>query len=358
MSTTATTTAAPATPAAPPAAAAPPPATPAAPAVLPPTATAAEVLAATAPKTETPPAAPAAPATTTTATTPDAAKPAEAPKVETPPPAPAAKPDDAAAAMVRREIQLQQERDKLKADAAALEKDRQELAALREAAALVKSGKRLDALAKIGVTYDELTQEQLATLDASKPITAGEMKDRLEKVKQEIEAERKAEADRQAKAAEDARKAQAQAEVEAFRAQTLKFVDDGAAAYPLTRAFNAGSLVYDTIVQHAYDTAKKDAEGRIVTPGEVLDFKTAAEKVEAFYRSKVDEVTKKPAAPAVQQTGAPPVTKTEPPKKADAPATLGGIAPATGTGKKPARTDEERMQAAIEAANRARATKT
>lgn len=349
MSTTATTTA---TPAAPPAAAAPPPATPA----LSPTATAAEVLAATAPKVETPPAAPAAPATTT-ATTPDAAKPAEAPKAETPPPTPAAKPDDAAAAMVRREIQLQQERDKLKADAAALEKDRQELAALREAAALVKSGKRLEALTKIGVTYDELTQEQLAALDSSKPITAGEMKERLEKVKQEIEADRKAEADRQAKAAEDARKAQAQAEVEAFRAQTLKFIDDGAAAYPLTRAFNAGSLVYDTIVQHAYDTAKKDAEGRIVAPGEVLDFKTAAEKVEAFYRSKVDEVTKKAAAPAVQQTGAPPVTKTEPPKKADAPATLGGIAPTTGTGKKPARTDEERMAAAIEAANRARATK-
>lgn len=291
------------------------------------------------------------------ATKPADAAPAVVPPAPAAPAAPtkagAALPSDADAAAVRREVEIQRKADAVKADAAKLAADkaafeaaRAEDAAVKEARATLAKGDPLAALKLLGVSYDDLTAAQLKLIEGGKPADIAAVR---AEVKAQFEAEK-------ATVAETARKEQEAADAAAIKAHELsavKFVEDNAAAYRLTRKFNAGSLVHQIVIQDLNDRATKDEAGRVVQYPTPISVKEAADRLEKFYRDNVDAIRKEEEAEvAAKKAPVVPATTTPPPApSATISSDLGG---STGNTPRTFRDDEERMQAAIAQLNASR----
>jgi len=213
----------------------------------------------------------------------------EAPPVAAPPPAAPAK-DDAAeriakafGAMSKKEKQLVEESRKLSAERAELAKDREAVAAHKAALAAAKA-KPLEALAALGLSYDELTNvianNNQLTPELRTKAEIEEAKDLARKAAADLEEMKK----ENATAAERAKEARKQAAQQQFQAQydrwvagTVAFVKANAVQYELTNLNDAQGEVPKLI------EAVHKKTGNLLTKEE------AAERIEAYFVERVEK---------------------------------------------------------------------
>lgn len=188
---------------------------------------------------------------------------------------------------------------------AAHEADLKELAEIR-----ALKDKPLKLLEKFGLSYDKITEAQLAAKDDPETIVDRKLAD----MKKEQEKEKTA--------AQEAEKQQQQESYDA----AIKALHDDAGEYvkghpeecELTLLYDGGSLVAQTIQQHYAATVEFDDAGKMVKPGRMLSMSEAAKLVEAEYESMIEKVT---ATKKFQAKMKPPAAKAADPK-APAPKTL------------------------------------
>lgn len=169
--------------------------------------------------------------------------------------------------------------EKIKADRAALDSRAASVKALEDAQALVKAGKRLDALKLLGVSYDDLTAEVLAKPADAETVKKTDLDALEKKLADAREKERAEEADTRTKAAKEAdQRAMAKhvADADAFLADDAKAAEP---VYQLTAIHGNGKMVSDLIVE-SYNRSCVFEDGKLVKPGKILSFKEAADLIE------------------------------------------------------------------------------
>lgn len=293
----------------------------------------------------TPPAAPAAPAgeleqVVEQVVAGELERPSTAPEPERDDkPAEPAKPtkvDPRFSALARKEAQLYREREALKAERAAVEQARQQVAAFEQARqqARLNPVAALEALGLSPVDVNEFI------LNGNKPTPSAEVqavRDELERYR----AEQAEQAERAERAAAERLAAERNAVLDTFRRTAVDFVEKNPDRYPLTTIHNGATLVPKIVEQHFARTEK------------LLTTAQAADLVEKHFERVADRVAKARAGQARPDTSKPvaapspaaPVATTPTPAQ---PRTLSNALTASTSSPAPARrTDEDRIRAAL-----------
>jgi len=200
-------------------------------------------------------------------------KPAEAP-VETQDPE-QEKFDDKFLKLTRKERQLQQAQQELKAKMAEIEKMKAEYDSFLSRKSKLKENP-FDALELLGVTYDDLTQ---AMLTYDQPV------DKLTEIERKLQMlEEREEKDKQARklSEEKAIEEQRQKVVETYQSDLAKFIESS--EYELVKANEAQETVFE-VIQHDYQEQVKAGAQKPT----LMEFEEACRRVEEYLESQLDK---------------------------------------------------------------------
>ncbi len=267
---------------------------------------------------------------------------APAPAAEAPEePKPVERASERFAALARKEAEIVRRQREMKSREVELQKQAEAIKAFESFKQSAKL-KPLDALKELGLTYEDVTSY---VLNGEKPTPVDEAR----AVRDELEAFKKQQAEERARAvaAEKDRAARESASlIEQFRGEVRDFVAKNADAYELTALYKQEALVAQVIESHY--AQQKGQEKRL------LSYAEAAEAVEKHLEDEVRkaQTAKKfaaKAAPAPDPATTPAATETQ--RKST---TLSNaLTASTPAATNRARTEEERVAAAIAAMERA-----
>lgn len=177
--------------------------------------------------------------------------------------------------LARKEAQLHRERERLKAERAALDA---ELRAAKEFEAKKQKARLnpIDALGDLGLTYEEVSE---FVVNGNKPTVSAEVqavRDEIARLRQEQEEARVA----AEQAAQERLERERELVVEQFNADAINYVEQNASKFEYTLANNASHYVPEIIEKHFFET------------GELLPIDKAAEIVEAHFEEVAERVAK------------------------------------------------------------------
>ena len=194
-------------------------------------------------------------------------------------------------------------REKVAAEKAALARERAEVEALRKEAEswkskdALKKTKPLEWLKEHGLSYEQLTEVQLAGGEPTPSLLVDEVKGEVADLRKAI-----AEEKRQALEAEQSRlKAETDRVLEAFGKQCEQFIGQNAEKYEYTHLFGQAALVRQVVEEH-YNVHKK-----------VLSIPEASDIVEAYLEKEAEKLTASKKFKA--KVGAPVLPPKAPPEK-------------------------------------------
>lgn len=266
------------------------------------------------------------------------------------------------AALVRKERLVREKQQALAAEAkakeSALAEREAKLAHMQEQIATyekARGGAKLNPLAALealGLTYEDVTSFVLADNKPTPDLQVKAVRDEIEALKrQQIEAAKRAEEERAASIeAEKTRLlSEQQAAIEQFHAETAEYVTAHADDYELVNLHEAHGLVVEVIEQHFAQTKR------------ILSAKEAADLVEKHLEEQVEKAisTKRLSEKVKSRFAAPPPAPADE-QRVDPAAqrrTVTNDMTASTPGLGPARTEQERIQRALAAMERARAGK-
>jgi hypothetical protein len=143
--------------------------------------------------------------------------------------------------------------------------------------ALKEKGYDLDTLIKLALNDGKLTPDMQMQL-MREELENG-YKTKFEEIEKKLTAKEQAEIDR-AKQEEEKRHQQV---IENFKSELNDFIAEQAETYEQIHLEEAQDLVFEIIEKHYKETSEIDEEtGEILTPGQVLDMKEAADQVEEY----------------------------------------------------------------------------
>lgn len=195
--------------------------------------------------------------------------------------------------LARKEAQLNRERERLKAERAAIEQEAK-LASEFEMKKVKAKLNPIEALKDLGLTYEEITE---FVMNDNQPTVSAEVqavRDELEKFRQEQE-EARLEAER---ITAQKLEAEQQRVIDSFRNQAISYINQNASNFEFTIANGAEDFVPEIIEKHFLET------------GELLSIDTAAKIVEDHFEGIAERVAKaekfkaKTASASAQQPAA------------------------------------------------------
>lgn len=225
---------------------------------------------------------------------------------------------------VHRELAAKAKEAELAKLQAAHEADLKELAEIR---ALKASPLKL--MEKFGLTYDQITELQLQAKQDPEAIVDRKIAD----LKKEADAQKAAAAEAEKKKQQEAY----DASIAELHDECSAYVEANPEACELTKLYDGGSLIVQTIQQHYAATVKFDEAGKVVKAGRVLSIGEAAKLVEAEYEAQLERAQATKKFQAKQAAKAAPAAKVDP--KAPAPKTLSNDLGGGAAGEQNAETD-------------------
>lgn len=219
--------------------------------------------------------------------------------------------------LTRKERQLQQAQQELKAKMAEIEKMKAEYDGFLSRKSKIKENP-FEALEMLGVSYDDITQ---ALLQQGQAPTADDRVAALERKLQEME-------EKEARAKQEALEGERQRTVSGFKQNLEKFIESS--DYELVKANNGAEIVFETMQTYYEETEKRTGKGVL------LSFEEACKLVEADFeeqlpkllnlnkvKAKLGMQDKSPSQPEVKEArvSGPSQTLTQAMKAASEPAT-------------------------------------